>query len=90
MMDNVDILELLGAKIYSSALSSAFTTGLHGKRHVLIVSSSGGALILATNSADQLKTISPNPDSNDINVSTLSSIDGSQRIIIGLSTSLSN
>ena len=47
-------------------------------------------LILATNTTSQLKTRSPNPDDNDINVSTSSNTDGSQRINIGLNTSLSS
>ena len=49
-----------------------------------------GESILATNTTSQLKTISPNPDDNDINISASSSTDGSQRINVGLNTALSN
>ena len=56
---------------------------LNLKQNNLTISPMNGESILATNTTSQLKTISPNPDDNDINISTSSSTDGSQRINIG-------
>ena len=71
-------------------ISTATQSALNLKQNNLTISPMKGESILATNTASQLKTISPNPDDNDINISTSSSTDGSQRINIGLNTSLSN
>ena len=71
-------------------ISTATQSALNLKQNNLTISPMKGESILATNTTSQLKTISPNPDDNNINVSTSSSADGSQRINIELNTSLSN
>ena len=43
------------------------------KQNNLTISPMKGESILATNTTSQLKTLSPNPDDNDINISTSSS-----------------
>ena len=70
----------MNLKADKSSVNSAFKL----KQNNLTISPMKGESILATNTTSQLKTISPNPDDNDINISTSSNTDGSQRINIGL------